>query len=435
MYAWLRYSIGGALIVAAAGGWALSALRISTTQAIISAPVSQALSSAEGRVLWVADSGRGIEVRQGQALARIKADLPDRSHLIEIEAHLERLTAEAALAARREADLSDLLADLNRRAEAHREAALMRLSARSEADKAHLEACEARLGDALQQLERLEAIRRSGSVSQSQLDAAQAIADAARAERDEAAALLAMTGTDLDALRRGVWSAIPEGAPWPERQAMEVARDLAAASRDIARTTAEREAVARQVDKERALLAARADFEVVAPGDGVLFRRAAADRVAPGDLLLEVVDCDAREIAASFPANALSRLSPDDIVEIRVDAQGWQKLPNWRLLGGAARLEAADYAAAPRQVDAADSILLAPAGSVLRDAPMCGVGRIVALRVTRVGGPARLLDNGVIRGLIDLGSAVTAEDASSAAPIDTRTVAVTADRSATRHRQ
>ncbi len=307
---WLRLLKRGlALMLLALGGSAFVAASgfVTSDNAVVTAHVVSLRAPIEG-IVQTRIGAVGAPVATGLLLAEIINPLADERAVTQLRLTISRLNADLAAMRQQHDQMQAILADLTERAERHRAAKMQQLafeSGRAARDRSAK-------ADALQQLIRdmNRKIALQGTVSESDIEQA---TTAVRVAADQLASLEQQAAAAQSAEEFAAQGVLVEAnssndVAYSEQRADEVRLRLVEIDRGIATTDAEMfEARGRlRVETERYERLHAATLTV--PSAGMIWRLGAApgERVAPGDVLAQTVDCGAAYLAVDVPQDRVT---------------------------------------------------------------------------------------------------------------------------------
>jgi len=389
----IALALGGAVI------WAVAPYATSyvSSQAVVNAPLNTVLSPIQGRITRRSPPV-GTGVAAGAALVTIEVKGRNRRYLEDLRARLALLREDLASAEVEAAKLAAMEKTLSMRIHNYSTRTLERLAAEKREAEAALTAARAARDNAAAILRRTAALVRQGHASASRIDADAAAHSEAVAEVARLGARLERVGIEVAAAEAGTY--VQEGwndVPYSQQRLDGIVLKLAALATVRRRTAGERTAIERQIAVEQDLIAARATFSPVAPSAGVIWKQSGAvgETVVPGDVLVQMVDCEARFVEVTLAERHFGDIAPGDVASVRL--RGSSEAISARVdavLGAGAkfdhpRLAASVNEAKPNQLRVLVS--LRDAGIDGEPGGFCHVGRTAEVRFDR-------RDLGVLRG-------------------------------------
>jgi multidrug resistance efflux pump len=328
-----------------------------SSQAVVNAPLNTVLSPMQGYIAQRSPAA-GTGVAAGAPL--VVTEVEERDHR-----YLEDLRARLVL-------LGENLASAEREAEAA------------------LTAAKAARVNAAATLLRAEALVRQGHATASRADADAAAHAEAVAEVSRLNARLERVGIELAAAEAGTF--VQEGwndVPYSQQRLDEIVLKLAALGTERQRNHAEHAAIERQISIEQQLIAQRETFSPVAPSAGVIWKQSGAvgETVVPGDILVQMVNCDARFVEVTLAERHFGDIAPGDTARVRLKGGGESVSARVTAVLGAGakfdhpRLAASVVVPKPDQL----RVLVSLQGTALDAGPgaFCHVGRTAEVRFER----------------------------------------------------
>jgi multidrug resistance efflux pump len=303
------------------GGAALmtNANYITSDNAVVTAHVVSLRSPIEGLVATNV-AAVGDPVSAGTLLAGVTNSLADDRQVVATRARLARLRADLDAAVQEQVTLTAMLDNLTERAAHHRAAKLEQLAldmARIGRDRG---AKQDQLEQMVRDMRRKVALR--GTVSESDIEAAETEVRVAAQQVASLDRQIDASNAAAQAAEAGVLAEANSAndVAYSEQRADEVRERLA----DLTRTISEMRAAAAEAEDqllgETAMLQWTRAASISVPSPGMIWRVGAAsgERVAPGDLLAQIVDCGAAVLAVAVPQNRLSDIDMNAIVTFRL---------------------------------------------------------------------------------------------------------------------
>jgi multidrug resistance efflux pump len=314
----LRISkLGGAVGVLAVGvyalmseqGYVVSDTAVVTTQRIVvRAPIEGYAERISTRV--------GSQIAKGEVLGQVDNPRVDDQRFAALSAQVAPARPPTA-----RDSLIQLKLGLRRRVEEHRTASQARVAGlRAEAQRS-LAAFEAAEKEAQLEFDRKLRLSHDGVTSAAELDkvrtALTVATERAAAQRGRLASLQA----EAAAIEKGVLA--ESGAndvAYSMQRVDEIDLRLAELNRTIALAQAEAEAAAAQLAAEERRLTLMRSAVLTAPQAGIVWKLGASDgeRLAPGDPVVETVDCGSGFILAGISQKSLSRIALGSAVHFRL---------------------------------------------------------------------------------------------------------------------
>ena len=392
----IAVALGGAVV------WAMAPYATSyvSSNAVVNAPLNTVLSPMQGRITQRSPPA-GTGVAAGAPLVTIEVKERDRRYLEDLRARLAMLgenLASAEVEASKLAAMEEVLSD---RIRSYRTRTLARLAAAMREAEAALAAAEAGRDNAAATLRRAETLVRQGHATAMRVEADAAAHSEAVAEVSRLRARLERVGIEAAAAEVGTF--VQEGwndVPYSQQRLDGIVLTLAALTAERRRTASERTALARQITVERQLIAERETFSPVAPSAGVIWKQSGAvgETVVPGDVLVQMVDCDARFVEVTLAERHFGDIAPGDAAWVRLKGGGEAVLARVSaVLGAGAKFDHPRLAATVNEVKTDQLrvlVSLRDAGIDSEPGDFCHVGRTAEVRFERH-------DLGVLRGMAE----------------------------------
>lgn len=390
-----------AVALSAAVIWATAPYATSyvSSQAVVNAPLNTVLSPMQGHISQRSPSvGTGIV--SGTPLVTVEIDERNRRYLAELGARRALLDESLASIDSEIAKLTSLAEVMTTRIRNYRGRMLERLAAETREAEAALSSAQAARDNAEATLKRAEALVSRGHATTMRVEADAATHAEAVAEVSRLKARLDRVGIEIAAVEAGVF--VQEGwndVPYSQQRIDGIDLSLADLATERRRITGEHAAIDGQIDAEMQLIAERETFIPLAPSAGVIWKQsgAAGETVVPGDVLVQMVDCDARFLEVTLAERHFGSIVPGDLAWVRLKG-GSEAIaaPVTGVLGAGAkfdhpRLAASVTEAKPDQLRVL--ISLRNAGIDGEPGAFCNVGRTAEVRFER-------RDLGVLRGMV-----------------------------------
>jgi multidrug resistance efflux pump len=389
-----------ALALGAAVIWATAPYATSyvSSQAVVNAPLNTVLSPMQGHITQRSPSV-GTGVAAGTPLVMVEIEERNRRYLAELGARRALQDESLASIDSEIAKLTSLSEVMTARIRNYRERMLERLAAETREAEAELAAAQAMSDNAEATLKRAEFLVDQGHATAMRVEADTAARAEAEAEVSRLSARLERVGIEIAAVEAGVF--VQEGwndVPYSQQRIDGIDLSLATLATERRRIAGERTALGGQISVERQLIAGRESFTPTAPSAGVIWKQSGAvgETVVPGDVLVQMVDCDARFLEVTLAERHFGSIVPGDLAWVRL--KGGSEAVTARVTGvlGAGakfdhpRLAASVSEAKPDQLRVL--ISLRDAGIDGEPGGFCNVGRTAEVRFER-------RDMGVLRGM------------------------------------
>ena len=335
-----------------AGLWAVldDHLSLSTDHAVVSAYTTKLRSPIAGTVSGL-DVQPGSAVAAGARLAAVEDDRADQVRLDDLRGRHDRARAELDAGRAARAELERLGAALELRGARHREVAAAWYAAQSGEAERLLAAAQARELRARRDLERKARLAAGGFATASDLDRARAEQEVAAREAEAQERRIAALRAQAAGLREGVFvDAGHSGAAYAAQRLDEVSLRLVEVGRSVASSDAEARALAAQLREEEWRSDRLRRAELPAPASGMLWRVLAqrGERLAPGDPVVEMVDCSAAFLLAALPQDQVARVRLGGAARVRLGGETLERRGTVQaILGEALAGQDANLAALP----------------------------------------------------------------------------------------
>jgi multidrug resistance efflux pump len=389
-----------AIVLGAAVIWATAPYATSyvSSQAVVNAPLNTVLSPMQGQITKRSPAA-GAEVTSGAPLVAIEVKKRDHRYLEDLRARLALLDESLASIVAEEAKLAAMEQILSSRIRNYRIRTLARLAAGKREAAAALAAAEAARDNSAITLRRAEALVRQGHATVMRVDSDYAAHSEAVAEVARLRARLERASIEAAAAEAGTF--VQEGwndVPYSQQRLDEIALMLAGLSSEHRRTASERAALDRQIAAEQQLIIEQETFTPAAPSAGVIWRQSGSvgETVVPGDVLIQIVDCDARFLEVTLAERHFGDIAPGDIAWVRLKGGSQAVLaPVTAVLGAGAKFDHPRLAASVTEAKPDQLRVLIPlrgAGIDGDPGAFCNVGRTAEVRFER-------RDLGVLRSM------------------------------------
>jgi len=321
------------LLAVALVGTAVAALfqqqmTLATEHAVISAYTMPVRTPIGGEITHLG-ARAGEEIIPGPAFARVENPRADRGRLLDVTSERDRARDEVGALIGQISALEGLAADIRARGQDHREFSALHLAAQAREAMEWRAAALARAQRATQEAARASELARAGHGSQAARERAEAELESARREAAAQGARIAALERQAEAAGFGIFTELGHvGASYAEQRLDDIALRRAELTREASR---QQFALARA---ERRLAEEQAMFEtqraaLLNPMMGLTVWRLNAQpgqRVAPEEVVAEVVDCRAAFVLAAVPQTALTSLPPGSPARFRLAGERKERL-------------------------------------------------------------------------------------------------------------
>ncbi|HUS55810.1 MAG TPA: HlyD family efflux transporter periplasmic adaptor subunit, partial [Thermohalobaculum sp.] len=326
----------------------------------------------------------------GTPLVTVEIDERNHRYLAELEARRALLDESLASIDSEVAKLSSLAEVMTARIRNYRSRMLERLAAETREAEAALASAQASRDNAEATFKRAEALVSRGHATAMRVEADAATRAEAVAEVSRLKARLDRVGIETAAVEAGVF--VQEGwndVPYSQQRIDGIDLSLADLATERRRIAGEHAAIDGQINTEMQLIAERETFIPMAPSAGVIWKQsgAAGETVVPGDVLVQMVDCDARFLEVTLAERHFGSIVPGDLAWVRLKGgTAAVAAPVTGVLGAGAkfdhpRLAASVSEAKPDQL----RVLISLRGAGIDGEPgaFCNVGRTAEVRFER----------------------------------------------------
>jgi multidrug resistance efflux pump len=318
----LRRVLGlGGLVLAA---WVVvpSFWSITSTQAVVNAPVVGVHAPIEGTVTPAAmDVGQAVKA--GQPLLRIDNDLIDQGPLEKLRTEEAGLSERIAALRKHHAALAKLKAEFAKSAGDYQTASLLRIERELAAARQASASADALSSAKAYEKNQVARLLRSKSISDLEWTTALHTAEAAAHKAKEAKEVAARLEAELAAARKGVYVGTGDGradVPYSRQRLHEVLMKQIDLEASIQELTLRHTEVGRQLRSEERRVRRHASHTVRAPADGLVWRRHVntGTRVAGNaPLLLHLINPNELFIDALVHEKYAGYIRPGDKVRIK----------------------------------------------------------------------------------------------------------------------
>jgi multidrug resistance efflux pump len=331
-----------ALAVLAAGLYALGSeeLFVASDAAVVSSYTVALRTPIEGVVHGLAVTV-GATVARAATLARVENDRVDDQRLNDLLAANHRAEADLASTEAARAVLERLRGELARRVAAHQALVAAREQAALAGASGQAEAASAARAQARVDLGRKSRLAQAGFAAPAEIDKLRTALLVASHQEETAQATAEMAGIEEQAARAGIQIGPGDNdVSYSTQRGDEVDIRLAELDRAIADARAAREATAAEIAAERARLARLAEATLKAPLAGMVWKLGAAEgeRIASGEMVAELVDCDSPFVIAAIPQSRFSDIAVGQQVKFRLTGDGAEQHGQVISVTGAASL-------------------------------------------------------------------------------------------------
>ena len=314
--------IGAAIVLSGTVIWATAPYATSyvSSQAVVNAPLNTVLSPMEGHITQRSPAA-GAGIVPGTPLLTVVVEERNRRYLTELRARIALLDESLGSIDAEIAKLTALAEVMTTRIHNYRERTLESLAAETREAEAALSAAQAGRDNAEGILKRAEALVSQGHATAMRVEADAAARTGAVAEVSRLVARLDRVGIEIAAVEAGVF--VQDGwndVPYSQQRIDGIDLSLAALATERRRIAGERTAIRSQITVEQQLIAERETFIPIAPSAGVIWKQSGAigETVVPGDVLVQMVDCDARFLEVTLAERHFGSIVPGDLAWVRL---------------------------------------------------------------------------------------------------------------------
>jgi multidrug resistance efflux pump len=320
---WSRIAkLAGASAVLALGAYAVIAdqMAIATDNAVVSA-YSIALRAPIDGVIEAAPRRVGDPVSADVLLATINNTLVDDQRLVDLREQLSQSRSRLEANAVMRASLAAMRLDLQARSEAYMKASAARLQGAVTEAQNTLAAAKARRDEEQKVLARRSILAQGGAGSAADLEKAQSEFEATSAEAEAQQGRVDSLVAQLTAIDQGVVSEPGSNdVAYSRQRADEIAIRLAELDHESALTRADIEETSARLASEQKRVEKLRTAPMIAPKSGVIWKLAASngERVAAGETVAQIVDCNSAFLIARVPQNQVPYIGVNDEAEFRL---------------------------------------------------------------------------------------------------------------------
>jgi multidrug resistance efflux pump len=311
-----------AIGLAGAAIWAISpyATNYVSSQAVVNAPLNTVLSPMQGHITQRSPPA-GTVVVSGTPLVAVNIEERDRRYREQLRARLMQLDESLASIDAETSKLAVMEKVMTARIRSYGERVLARLTAEAREAEAAMEAAEARRENAEATLRRARVLVRQGYATDMRVDADIAARTETVAEVSRTRARLERVQIEAAAAKAGIF--VQNGwndVPYSQQRLDGIVLKLASLATERRRLASERAALDGQIAVEELLITKRETFSLVAPSAGVVWRESGAvgETVVPGDVLVQMVNCEARFVEVTLAERHFGSISPGDTARVRL---------------------------------------------------------------------------------------------------------------------
>jgi multidrug resistance efflux pump len=377
----IRVSFGLALIGVGAAVYGPHVFNTISSSAVVNARIAQIITPIEGKIAQGLPAP-GTLVRGGEVLTVVENPSTESATLNQLRAE-SATYAERILAVRRQLeDIDALRADLEATRDRYQAARIERLQILNLENKAALTSAQATQREAETDARRRTDLGRTGAVSATDIERAQAQAERARAEVERLSFALRRQEAELTALRAGIYVAEERNdVPYTQQRLDEIRlrqAELRAHLREHEIRAAE---LKRSVDVEEQRHALRAGARIIAPHDAVVWRAPAepGTQVPAQSMIAVLIDCSRLFVHVRLPGRHFEEIRPGQPASVRLIGSEAVRPAVVRELRGMGATETSDHFAAPvPPLDKNEFLVtvdLQAGAAPVEPREFCGIGR------------------------------------------------------------
>jgi multidrug resistance efflux pump len=333
---------------------------------------------------------KGQFVGQAENLTLIKSRAPDRRHLQDLERQHNTAKEKAELARDQLAEIKQSDSELDRRTAAYRSGMVDRLGQEIEEATAEKLGCLAEANHRRDVGSRMEALARSGTISQIRTAEALASQEATSTRCRMADARLQRLKIELSAAHDGVF--LRDGSndvPYSQQQRDRLILRRQELQTQLLQDTSQLERLAADIIEERSRLAQMDHFDLAMPASHIVWSVAASpgSAVTEGQTVLDFADCGHRFVAVELPERDFEQIKAGDPAKVRlIGSNEWRDGKVRQVRGSAARSDERLLAAqvpAPNAGNVAVEVAISGDVTAADGNGFCNIGRLAEVRFER----------------------------------------------------
>ena len=383
--------LGLALFFITLSAWAFVpyiAYRIAPS-AFINAELTRVTAPIAGRLTQDLPR-KGEFITKPEKVTLIESIAPDRRHLLDLEHQYAMARENAELARAQLTEISMADAELEKRTTAYRVGMVDRLGHEVDEAKAERLGCLAEASQRRDVGSRMEALAKSGTVSQIRTAEALASQEATSTRCGMADARLHRLEIELSAARNGVF--LRDGSndvPYSQQQ-----RDRLMLRRQELQTlllqgTSQVDRLTADIGEERGRLAQVGHYDLAMSTSHIVWSVAASpgSAVTEGQILLDFADCGRRFVAVELPERDFEQIKAGDPAKVRlIGSNEWTDGKVRQVRGSAARSDERLLAAqvpAPNAGNITVEVAISGDIAATDSNSFCNIGRLAEVRFER----------------------------------------------------
>lgn len=363
------------------------------SKAALNANVIPLLAPIDGAVMHIL--APGTPVAAGERVARIEDASADTARLAQLTAEVAALKARAAAEERLNARFDEFRAGLEDAGRKYRGARIERLDIQIQEAEAAARAAAAASELGRLQLQRGESLFRSGTTSGAQIDSLRAAAARARAESEQASAVVRRLEAELDSVKNGIYVAEERNdVPYTQQRIDEIMLRQAELGLQLRDTLGKLAAAEAGLAMERARTDRIVAADLRAPTQAIVWRTAltAGGRAARNAPIATLIDCSRPLVTTLLPERHFENVQPGTRATVRVTGSRATRNATVRERRGMGAAEAADRLAGPvpplRRGEFLVTLELDEDAGEAAASGFCDVGRSADVRFDSAAGAA-----------------------------------------------
>jgi multidrug resistance efflux pump len=333
---------------------------------------------------------KGQFVSSSENVTLIESRAPDRRHLQELERQNNTAKEKAEIARAQLAEIAQADSELARRTTAYRSGMVNRLGQEIEEATAEKFGCLAEANQRRDVGSRLEALARSGTISQIRTAEALASQEATSTRCRMADARLQRLKIELSAAEDGVF--LRDGAndvPYSQQQRDRLLLRRQELQTQLLQDTSQLDRLTADIVEERGRLAQMDHYDLAMPSSHIVWSVAASpgSAVTEGQTLLDFADCGHRFVAVELPERDFEQIKAGDPAKVRlIGSYEWREGRVRQVRGSAARSDERLLAAqvpAPNAGNVTVEVAISGDVTALDRNRFCNIGRLAEVRFER----------------------------------------------------
>jgi multidrug resistance efflux pump len=333
---------------------------------------------------------KGRFITEPEKLPLIESRATDRRHLQDLERQYNTAKEKAELARAQLTEITQTDSDLEKRTAAYRAGMLDRLAHEIEEADAEKLGCLAEANQRRDVGSRMEALAKSGTVSQIRSAEALATQEATSTRCRMAHARIQRLKTELVAAQDGVF--LRDGSndvPYSQQQRDRLILRRQELQTQLLQDTSQFDRLAADIDEERNRVERMDHYELAMPASHIVWSVAASagSAVTEGQTLLDFADCGRRFVAVELPERDFEQIKAGDTAKVRlIGGSEWSDGKVRQVRGSAARSDERLLAAqvpAPNAGNVTVEVEIAGTMTAADGDRFCNIGRLAEVRFHR----------------------------------------------------